>query len=81
MKFPAIFSAIVLGAMAYGLFGCASTVPSASTDPNVLAIQKSCNDPNEEKTMINGHAYMCDDYDHFQATLQDFARKILNGAM
>ena len=75
MKFPLIFSTLVLTAMGFALLGGCTSMPSTSTT-SVEDIIKSCNNQDEPKTMINGHAYFCDDYAHFEQQMQGIAHQL-----
>lgn len=68
-------------ALALSLTACA-TVSSGPQNPpgananDVASIQKSCDDPNAEKTYINGKAYMCGDYDTVQSAITQMLQLI-----
>jgi hypothetical protein len=70
MKMFLILSAMTLAA------GCATTGAPSASNPAVDAIQASCDDENQQQTLINGHAYFCEDFDKFNADMKVISARL-----
>lgn len=73
MKALLLLAAVVLA-------GCATATAPANppgTNANTLTeIQKSCDDPGQSVTFINGHSYFCGDYDTVQKSIQQLILQV-----
>lgn len=78
MKISLILCGIALAIAAFGPLGGCTT--ATGPNPDVAAIQKSCDDPKSDHTMINGRSYFCMDHDLFyqqlNRLLQQYTRSI-----